>query len=490
MTCDGLGACRGSCTSDAQCKSGYYCTSSSGGTCTPKKSTSTGCGGDTIDGSGGHQCQTGYCVDGYCCTTACNGQCQACSASRTGAANGACTSIPANTDPDGECLGGLTCNGAGACRATCSADAQCEAGYFCTSNSSGSCVARQATGTLCGGDSIDGSGGHQCQTGYCVDGYCCNAPCGAQCQACSATRTGAANGACTSIPANTDPDGECAGGLTCNGAGACRTNCTADSQCEGGYFCTDANGGACVGKNGNGTGCGGDSIDGSGGHQCTSGNCIDGYCCNTACAGTCQSCNVAGLAGTCSSVPGGVVDNGCTGPNACNGSGGCCADSSPTDVSCGVVVITADDQQATVLSHTGNIPVMAGEAWIQINASNSNWQYFYQSGFYFNPFDLKIWFANNAGDEFQFQVYSTCAGGAATCPDGGQPIHGTSDLFELKDGANNGTAQCYGTGNDISGYNDCVSYARTLYVRVTRRTASWSCNTFTISVTNNRTGPT
>ena len=35
------------------------------------------------------------------------------------------------------------------------------------------------------------------------------------------------------------------------------------------------------------------------GTGCTSGFCVDGVCCNTACAGQCEACNVAGAAGTC-----------------------------------------------------------------------------------------------------------------------------------------------------------------------------------------------
>ena len=39
--------------------------------------------------------------------------------------------------------------------------------------------------------------------------------------------------------------------------------------------------------------------------ECASGNCTDGVCCNTACTGTCQQCNLAAKRGTCSPVPNG-----------------------------------------------------------------------------------------------------------------------------------------------------------------------------------------
>ena len=58
--------------------------------------------------------------------------------------------------------------------------------------------------------------------------------------------------------------------------------------------------------------------------QCMSGFCVDGYCCNSACnAGGCQKCNVAGVEGTCTTVPvgqpGGCSPYVCKGANTCGG---------------------------------------------------------------------------------------------------------------------------------------------------------------------------
>ncbi|HEY0708400.1 MAG TPA: hypothetical protein VGG33_16455, partial [Polyangia bacterium] len=68
--------------------------------------------------------------------------------------------------------------------------------------------------------------------------------------------------------------------------------------------------------------------------ECSSNQCVDGVCCNSACTGTCQACNVAGRAGTCSPLPDGaapVVPGQCLGEAAatcgldglCDGRGAC-----------------------------------------------------------------------------------------------------------------------------------------------------------------------
>ena len=98
---------------------------------------------------------------------------------------------------------------------------------------------------------------------------------------------------------------------------------------KGGYV--RPNVGACASppadKKGNGEACGCHD-------ECGSGKCVDGVCCNNACLGTCQACNVPGLMGTCSPVPDGlapVLPGQCQsqpaatcGPDGlCDGKGGC-----------------------------------------------------------------------------------------------------------------------------------------------------------------------
>src|SRR6185369_14317670 len=52
--------------------------------------------------------------------------------------------------------------------------------------------------------------------------------------------------------------------------------------------------------------------------QCASGFCVDGRCCSSACAGTCQTC----ATGACSSVVN-ADDDTCMGANTCNATGTC-----------------------------------------------------------------------------------------------------------------------------------------------------------------------
>ena len=63
------------------------------------------------------------------------------------------------------------------------------------------------------------------------------------------------------------------------------------------------------------------SLDG----DCDSTHCVDGVCCLTTCA-ICQACNLAGTAGTCTSVAAGTSGYGCTATHyRCDGAGACTA---------------------------------------------------------------------------------------------------------------------------------------------------------------------
>ncbi|MBK8252709.1 MAG: hypothetical protein IPK82_08580 [Polyangiaceae bacterium] len=120
---------------------------------------------------------------------------------------------------------------------------------------------------------------------------------------------------------NAETDIDCGGGGALNCA-ACAdgkkcadsdSNCGANSYCDlaamPDHLCAPkkANGGACTGMN-----------------QCTSGTCTDGVCCNMACGGLCEACNVAGSVGTCSAVPSNTDPaNECMDTQVCNGNKEC-----------------------------------------------------------------------------------------------------------------------------------------------------------------------
>jgi hypothetical protein len=64
------------------------------------------------------------------------------------------------------------------------------------------------------------------------------------------------------------------------------------SQCVAGLFCI----GSVCQKKPVGTACGGNG-------ECANNNCVDGYCCNSACNGVCQYCGLAASPGICGPAP-------------------------------------------------------------------------------------------------------------------------------------------------------------------------------------------
>lgn len=110
------------------------------------------------------------------------------------------------------------------------------------------------------------------------------------------------SGACDTVTA-TDP-------LHC---GSCGNTCPSGVCINS--TCIQTQGNACTSNN-----------------ECASGFCTDGVCCSTACTGTCQSCNLPGLMGTCSNFPAGSDPgnecaaqsvSSCGTNGSCNGSGAC-----------------------------------------------------------------------------------------------------------------------------------------------------------------------
>ena len=321
-----------------------------------------------------------------------SGACRAWSSS-TGCRQASCTgstlTYSANCDGKGGCpaattssCGSYECNPSSpTCLNTCKSNSDCTGGITCNTVTN-KCGDKSTNGDTC-------NVATDCTSGYCVDGYCCNKACTDGCQSCKATpgtclpivqglpprvtspatcpaagsgvcgNTGNCDGndACdrrstctptiTSCPTDTTSQyesvGQCAysstsstcnlvtekcsqAGYLCvastNACGTSATGCKSDADCDAsnGYSCI---GGLCKHR-AQGSACTADN-------QCTTGNCVDKYCCNSTCGTACSSCNVAGLLGTCSPVPINTADGTCTGScptqtqaaGLCDGKGGC-----------------------------------------------------------------------------------------------------------------------------------------------------------------------
>ncbi|WP_284721215.1 hypothetical protein [Polyangium sorediatum] len=383
-----------SCQTGAQCASGscvdgVCCDTACNGACVACTAAKKGggvdgeCGSITMGADPDDECANQ--AAGSCGTTgSCNGA-------------GACQLHAQGTPCGAVCVGDAaqsnTCNGmgtcaaagaatncapyacaAGACKTTCTANADCTAGNVCVG---GVCGKLEPNGAACTSDVW-------CQSGACVDGVCCNTACTGLCEACTTAKKGAgANGVCGPITSGTDPENECALEAAgscgqngqCNGAGACQlhpqgTSCGA-SLCQGnvvkGQICdgmgqcvTDPAGkdcaphvcsaGSCKNPCANDNEClsgticlggackppGMPGVPCSTGAACSSGFCVDGVCCDTACAGSCEACTAAkkgqGADGQCQPIKMGTdPDDECAAqpPSSCgldgqcNGAGDC-----------------------------------------------------------------------------------------------------------------------------------------------------------------------
>lgn len=111
----------------------------------------------------------------------------------------------------------MTCDGAGACRPDCSGDGQCEGATYCTALAAGECKPRKADGAACGPDPVDGTGAHQCSSGFCLMGSCGLPPCAidADCAAGYYCKGGTLK--CTPCTAATDDDGDGSPAARCGG---------------------------------------------------------------------------------------------------------------------------------------------------------------------------------------------------------------------------------------------------------------------------------
>jgi len=320
------GFCNGNvceaCSSDLQCAGNQYC---SAGVCVADLPTGSVC-------QAGTQCTTNNCVDGVCCGAASCGTCQACN---VGGSEGACVDVAAgNNDDTCTAAQNKQCDGTGGCKSvngqvcamgTTCLSANCVDGVCCANACAGTCKACNVAGSVgscvnvplnsddtfpanacVGTNSCDGNGAckkdngascslaGECLSGNCVDNVCCGSASCATCQTCN----GGTPGTCTNITSG-QPDN--------NPVAAC----TGNNQCDGNGACKKINGQSCAAVG-----------------DCLSGFCVDTVCCNTSCTTSCNSCNVTGLAGTCSIAwAGDDPHNNCQTPgdpaDNCNGAGAC-----------------------------------------------------------------------------------------------------------------------------------------------------------------------
>lgn len=152
----------------------------------------------------------------------------------------------------------------------------------------------------------------------CAECFTCQGAAGAP-GACVPQEAGAPCGAAAACDRGVlQPQGRCNGRGVCEAASpvscapyarcdgdACAARCAEDQDCVAGSFCNGS--GQCVGDQANGASC-------THGGQCTSGNCVDEVCCDSACTGACHACNLAGSPGACTAEANGT---GCAGGNVC-----------------------------------------------------------------------------------------------------------------------------------------------------------------------------
>ncbi len=252
--------------------------------------------------------------------------------------------LAATCDGAGSCPGEQTqsCDayvcGATACLGDCVQKEDCSSGNFCNA---GMCVPRRENGDSC-------SGSFQCASNSCVDGVCCDRVCDGQCESCGepeslgtcvavagdprgarpacASDGSLCGGSCDGVeaascsypsPAERCRDASCSDAVAtlaayCDGLGACPAettqscasyrcgetaclgDCSVDADCVGTHYCS---GGICVEKADNGAVC---AANGA----CESGFCVDGVCCDSACTGQCEACDISEQEGICAATVG------------------------------------------------------------------------------------------------------------------------------------------------------------------------------------------
>src|SRR5207253_204123 len=113
--------------------------------------------------------------------------------------------------------------------------------------------------------------------------------------------------------------------FVCDGVSpACPGSCSANVDCGAGFICNCA--GQCVVALIPGQSCCRNDM-------CASIFCVDGVCCNSACGGACDRCDVTGSSGTCTNLAAGSTGSPSCQPYLCSG-GSACPSSCAADGDC------------------------------------------------------------------------------------------------------------------------------------------------------------
>lgn len=227
--------------------------------------------------------------------------------------------------PDGECAEDNAALGT-----TCT-DENVPDAQVCDAN--GACVECNDTNDCTGTDTCDNN---VCVPPHCTDGEQnvdeTDEDCGgADCAPC-------VNGDGCIIATDCE-SGYCGpGGAGGAGGGGSTGTCAAcsDGDCDAAAWCDETvDGGTCTPDNGQGEACGADG-------ECTGNvNCVDDVCCDAACPGNCEACDLSGNVGTCSNEDASVVcrpgPGECDVAENCTGSSGTCPANGfePEDTACG-----------------------------------------------------------------------------------------------------------------------------------------------------------
>jgi Regulator of chromosome condensation (RCC1) repeat len=222
-----------------------------------------------------------------------------------GGGNGGVGGIDGGADSSAD-TSTLSCGAMKACPAAalCVAATGCCDATDCPTRGDGKTGSCDTATHIC---SYDCATGTKSCNGTCIPtiGCCVDSDCPGVCRQC------AANYVCATVTSQDDPSGHCSG--TCDGKSQCKS--------KQGQHCTTATAGGCV----------------------TAAQCVDDYCCNSACSSSCMACDVAGSEGMCTAVLSGMPHGtracgaaSCSGTNEVTGPATCASGTctAPTAQTC------------------------------------------------------------------------------------------------------------------------------------------------------------